>query len=398
MITSTSICTFQIDNNHRLMNTISVHNPNKITFGNEAVEEFLNDFLAINLKRLYILTLPAMLSQLAFLFSTLEKKGISVFIDTSIKNEPSLKEFEDCLNSARKYEADSILGIGGGSILDVSKLLAALLRNDQKIQNVIGIGNLKERSTYLACMPTTAGTGSEVSPNAIFKDSEGNKKGVISPFLVPDAAYVCPKLTLTVPPDVTAATGIDALTHCLEAYANKFAHPLIDLIALQGIRLISSNLVTAYQDGSNLEARTNVLLGSLYGGMCLGPVNTAAVHALAYPLGTIFNIPHGLSNAILLPYVMSFNLPFAIERYAEIAIALGAPEQKSKKQTAEDGIKKIKALNEACNIPQSLSELGIPESSIDGMAQSALEVTRLLKNNLRSVTLEDAKSIYAAAL
>src|SRR5699024_3953020 len=194
---------------------------------------------------------------------------------------------------------------GGGSVLDVAKLVAAQLNNGQSLEDIVGIKKLKNRDFLLICMPTTSGTGSEVSPNAILLDQRDNqKKGIISPFLVPDIVYADPLLTVTLPPSVTAATGIDALTHCIEAYANRFAHPLVDMYALEGIRLISSNIVEACKNGQDIEARSGMILGSLYGGVCLGPVNTAAVHALSYPLGSQFHIAHGLSNAILFPDVL----------------------------------------------------------------------------------------------
>lgn len=379
------------------MNTITLLNPKKLIFGDEALDAFGKDYIESGKKRLFIITLPFLLGELSDILESFKKKGISIQIDMSIDNEPSFKELEEIIEKAKEFNADSVVGIGGGSVLDVSKLVAAQIKNVQPISETIGIGNLKERQIYLACIPTTAGTGSEVSPNAIFVDENGDKKGVISPFLVPDASYIDPRLTLSVPPSVTAATGIDALTHCLEAFANKNAHPVINVIALEGIRLIAENLLDAYNDGLNLEARTNVALGSMYGGMCLGPVNTGAVHALSYPLGTQFHIAHGLSNALLLPYIMEFNLPKAIQEYAEIALALGVKKGDNDEETAKNGILKLISLNKACNIPSKLSELDIPFSAIDDMAERALEVHRLLKNNLRHVGLEDAKNIYKSA-
>lgn len=379
------------------MRTITLLNPPKVSFGDKALEVFEQDFINTGHKRLYILTIPFLLDQLNGLLAAFTKEGIDYTLDLSIENEPTFQEFNVILEKAKSFKADSVVGIGGGSVLDVSKLVAAQLKNSQSVDEIIGIGNLKERNSYLACIPSTAGTGSEVSPNAIFVDENGDKKGVISPYLVPDASYIDPRLTLSVPPSVTAATGIDALTHCLEAYANKFAHPVIDVIAIEGIRLIAENLLDAYNDGSNLKARTNVALGSLYGGMCLGPVNTGAVHALSYPLGTEFHVSHGLANALLLPYVMEFNLPNAIKEYANIAIAISADEGKTEEETAKNGIAKIRALNAACNIPTCLSEIDIPFSAIDSMAESALKVQRLLKNNLRHVDLNDAKEIYKSA-
>jgi alcohol dehydrogenase class IV len=195
---------------------------------------------------------------------------------------------------------------------------------------------------------------------------------------------------------------MDALTHCIEAYTNKFAHPAVDIYALQGIRLIAANLLRAVKDGKDQEAREALALGSLYGGLCLGPVNTAAVHALSYPLGGEFHIPHGLSNAILLPSVMKFNAEACPKRYAEVAEALlsSSPRDTSTTRDTSDsclaqcGVDFIYQLADAVGIPKKLTDLGIPQSAVDGMAKAAMEVQRLLKNNPREVTEQDARDIY----
>ena len=251
----------------------------------------------------------------------------------------------------------------------------------------------------MVCLPTTSGTGSEVSPNALLLDEESeNKKAVVSPFLVPDAAYVDPKLTLGLPPDLTAQTGMDALIHSLEAYTNRFSHPAVDLYALESVRLIGESLPRAVSRGDDLEAREKMALGSLYGGLCLGPVNTAAVHALAYPLSGEFHIPHGLSTAVLLPYVLDFNLEASPERYAKIARALGVTGKTSVLEAARGGVEKLGQLLQECGIEPRLSALGIGEEAIPKMARGAMQVSRLLKNNPRDVTLEDAEAIYRAAI
>jgi alcohol dehydrogenase class IV len=231
----------------------------------------------------------------------------------------------------------------------------------------------------------------------LLDDTAQLKKAVISPHLVPDAAFVDPRLTLTVPPPVTAATGMDALTHCIEAYANNFAHPIVDVYALEGIRLISANLLRAVRNGADVDARTRVLLGSLYGGLCLGPVNTAAVHALSYPLGARFHVAHGVSNAVLLPHVLRFNLSAAPERYREIAVALGANGTSGVPASAESGVAHVAELSKACGVPQRLADLNIPGQAIPEMAKSAMQVTRLLKNNVRPLTETDAARIYEAS-
>ena len=379
------------------MKTITFLNPGKLVFGAEAYDTFKQDILGAGLQRLFVVSIEPLSELLSDLKAEFDSQGIQCEFDFSIVEEPTFAEFEVLLTKARSFRADSVIGLGGGSVMDVAKLLAAQINNQQSTAEIVGIGNLAERQTHLVCIPTTSGTGSEVSPNALFTDANGAKIGVISPHLVPDAAYICPELTVSVPASITAATGIDALTHCLEAYANNFSHPMANVIAIEGIRLIAENIVAACKNGANLEARTNIALGSVYGGMCLGPVNTGAVHALAYPLGTEFHIPHGLSNALLLPYVMEFNLPKAIKPYADIAKAMGAKEGATDEETAKNGIAKIRELITACGIPSRLNEVDIPIDAIDGMAEGALKVQRLLKNNLREVSLADAVAIYHAA-
>ena len=379
------------------MRTVTFRYPGKLVFGPEAYATLKQDLVDAQYERVFIVSIEPLRISVEELTADLSSSGISCESDYSIIDEPTFAEFEVLLERLRGVDASCVLGIGGGSVMDVAKLLAAQMKNTQTTEEIVGIGNLAERQTAMICVPTTSGTGSEVSPNALFTSDDGAKLGVISPHLVPDGAYICPELTVSVPPAVTAATGIDALTHCLEAYANNFSHPMADVIAIEGIRLIANDLVAACRDGSNIEARTNVALGSVYGGMCLGPVNTGAVHALAYPLGTEFHIPHGLSNALLLPFVMEFNLPSAIKEYAAVARAMGADEGNNEEETARNGIAKIRELIADCNIPARLADVDIPLDAIDSLAEGAIKVQRLLKNNLRKVTFEDAKAIYKAA-
>jgi alcohol dehydrogenase class IV len=344
------------------------------------------------------MTAPPLRPVVAPIAADLEDAGFSIRIEDGIDSEPTVAMFECILQRTGADEIDAVVGIGGGSVLDMAKLIAALAKSEQAIGDVFGIGRLSGRKTYLACLPTTSGTGSEVSPNAILLDeSDHKKKGVISEYLVPDAAYVDPMLTLSVPPSVTAATGMDALVHCLEAYANRYAHPMIDLYAIEGIRLIASHLEAACKDGTDIQARTALSLGSLYGGLCLGPVNTGAVHALAYPLGGEFHIAHGVSNALLLPYVMAFNLSASPDRYARIAEALGVVPTADDEETARRGVDVVRSLSARCGIPGRLSELDLPSDALERMATSAMTVTRLLKNNLREITYNDALTIYREA-
>ena len=377
------------------MKAITLLQPQKIVFGTGCIETFTEDYKKMGLQRLMVLTAPPILPLIEEPLASLKAAGVSIEIFQNILAEPTVNDFKKILEAARQFKADSVVGIGGGSVLDVTKLVAAFLNSDQQVEDCFGTGFIKRKGLWFACLPTTAGTGSEVSPNAILLDERDHlKKGIVSPYLIADAAYVDPKLTWTVPSKVTADTGMDALTHCIEAYTNKFAHPSVDIYALQGIRLIAANLEKAVKNGKDVEAREALAFGSLYGGLCLGPVNTAAVHALSYPLGGEFHIPHGLSNAILLPSVMKFNMPANVKRHAEVTIALGCEPGKNDEETAQRGVEFIYRLAEAVGIPKKLTDLGIPQTAVPGMAKAAMQVQRLLKNNPREVTEQDALDIY----
>ena len=389
------------------MKAITLLQPQKIVFGTGCIQTFTDDYKKMGLRRLFVLTAPPIRPLIEGTMDELKAAGIAVEVFQDIVAEPTVNDFKRILEEARQFQADSVAGIGGGSVLDVTTLVAAFIDSDQQVEDCFGTGFIRRKGLWFACLPTTAGTGSEVSPNAILLDERDHlKKGIVSPYLIADAAYVDPKLTWTVPAKVTADTGMDALTHCIEAYTNKFAHPSVDIYALQGIRLIAANLeraVTLARDNkpadlsdnpAYVEAREALAFGSLYGGLCLGPVNTAAVHALSYPLGGEFHIPHGLSNAILLPSVMKFNMPSNVKRHAEVAIALGCEPGKNDEETAQRGVDFIYRLAAAVGIPDKLTALGIPQTAVDGMAKAAMQVQRLLKNNPREVTEQDARDIY----
>lgn len=376
---------------------LKVSFPGKLVFGNGTLKQLTEDVVEQGCKKIVIMTIKPLLDQLAGFTTMLEKNNIEVFTDTSIEQEPSFSDVKQVLRKLSPFAADAVIGIGGGSVLDVAKVVAAQLDNTQPLEEIVGSGLLSGRNKLLICVPTTSGTGSEVSPNAILVDDENQKKGIISPYLVPDKVYVDPLLTIGVPPAITAATGLDALTHCLEAYTNKFSQPFIDMYAYEGMRLIAANLEEAVHNGNNEEARYHVAMGSMLGGFCLGPVNTAAVHALSYPLGSMFHLAHGLSNALLLPYVMEYNYVASPKKYADVAVALGCNRLATNEETARAGIAKIRALIQACGIPARLRDVEIPREAIPQMAEDAMKITRLLVNNPREITLHDALSIFNAA-
>jgi alcohol dehydrogenase len=377
---------------------VLLHQVRSLAFGPGVSNRVASDLAAAGARSALIVTTPPIRKAAECLAAGIGTAGAAAVIWDDCAGEPSIGDFDRLMDFARSAKVDAVIGLGGGSSMDLAKLIAALLPGRQSIQEVQGTDKLLGRQVWLACIPTTAGTGSEVSPIAILLD-EGDalKKGVISRHLVPDAAYVDPLLTVSMPAGVTAATGLDALTHCIEAYANRFAHPLVDTYALEGIRLISRSLVTAVRNGADIAARTDMARASLYGGLCLGPVNTAAVHALAYPLGGEFHVAHGVSNALLLNHVLAFNLSAAEDRYADIAVALGAAVGPSAADTARNGLAIISSIVRDCQIPLRLSDHGVTADALDRMTDSAMTVTRLLERNVRDVTWKDARAIYQAA-
>jgi alcohol dehydrogenase class IV len=372
--------------------TITFLQPNRLTVGAGCLEDCIQYLEARAETHIHIVGSPSQAATAAAIAARLTH---TVTIDCSIAAEPTIATFQAALSRAKQANAECIVGLGGGSALDAAKLIAAFVHSSQSIEETFGIGLLRGRSCHLVCIPTTSGTGSEVSPNAILLDESAQlKKGVISPFLVPDATFIDPALTLTMPPAVTAFTGLDALTHCIEAYTNLFAHPLVDLYALQGIRLCTRSIVHAVREPNNLQAREDMSLVSLYGGLCLGPVNTAAVHALAYPLGGEFHLAHGLSNALLLPHVFRFNAEASPRRHAEVAIALGVSPRGTDCETAYAGADSLQQLAADCGLVTNLASYGLERSSIPRMAKSAMTVTRLLKNNPRPVAEADCIELY----
>ena len=382
------------------MKAITLLQPPKIVFGENSLLELRDDTI-INLseKILFLIASP-LIEIFSETIKNIEASGKRIqLIEYDFPGEPTFSQFNSLLKMTFGFNPDCVIGVGGGSVLDCAKLLAALIENEQNLDDIVGIGLLNGRTKKLICVPTTSGTGSEMSPNAILLNEKTDaKSGIISPYLVPDACYIDPVLTISLPKKLTAETGIDALSHCIEAYTNKFSHPAVDTYALRGIELIAKNIVNVYENGKDLDGRSALALGSMYGGLCLGPVNTSAVHALSYGLGGKFHIPHGLANAILMPEVLKFNLSSNPKRHAEVARALGITIDGTDEEIALAGIEKLENISKACNIPQRLTEIGITEKIIPELADIAMNVTRLLKNNPRELTREDAIIIYTNLL
>lgn len=320
------------------------------------------------------------------------KGKIAVFSD--IPGEPDIITFESAMTAAKEVRPDVVIGLGGGSVMDVAKLVAAMWNGTQTLADVAGPNRVLGRSTPLVQIATTAGTGSEAGIRALITDpGKGNKIAVESPHLIADLAVLDPELTFSVPPAVTAATGIDAMAHCVEAFTNRNAHPMIDGYARMGIALVGKYLARAVRDGGDTEAREGMMLASYYGGICLGPVNTAAGHALAYPLGTLLHLPHGLANAIIFPHVLAFNESSVPEKTAEVAAFLGlAP------QAADTGL--LTAAHGFCadlGVEMRLSAYGAAEDQLPRFAADAHAIRRLMDNNPRDMSVAEVEAIYRAA-
>lgn len=330
--------------------------------------------------------------------TTLEREGMTYELCPDAQPEPPVKSADAVVKVARTGEFDLVIGLGGGSAMDTAKLAAALAVQEGSVADFFGVNLLPKKGLPNIMIPTTAGTGSETTANAVFVDEDRNKKAVISPPIMPDSALVDPLLTLTAPPSLTAATGLDALTHAMESYTAVKATPHTRMYALEAIRLIGLHLRTAVWNGPDLEAREGMMRASFYAGVSLANAGVNAVHALAHTLGGFFHVPHGMANALLLPHVMAFNMVSHPARFAEMACALGERvEGLSTRAAAERCVEAVRQLSLDVGIPQTMRELGVREEDIPRMSQTAAEVTRLLKNNPHHMTVEDVEYIYRQA-
>lgn len=331
--------------------------------------------------------------------ASLRESNLTVTVFSDVVADPPEAVVLKAVEDARKNEVDIVIGLGGGSSMDVAKLIAVLVGSDQELKTMYGIGNVKGKRLPLIQIPTTAGTGSEVTPISIVTTGATTKMGVVSPQLYADLAVLDAELTIGLPPKVTAATGIDAMVHAIEAYTTKLKkNPLSDMLAREALRLLSANLIAACEDGKNLAVRQAMLLGAMLAGQSFANAPCAAVHALAYPIGGIFHVPHGLSNSLVLPHVLRFNAPNAAGMYAELAGIIAPDATGSDEARTQALIEKMVEMANRVGIETRLQQVGIAESDLDRLADDAMLQTRLLTNNPREITRSDAREIYAAAL
>ena len=339
---------------------------------------------------------PAMMS--------LEAEGVEICVFDAVEADPSLATVIAATEMAVSAGATGVIGFGGGSSMDVAKLAALLAGSGEDIEQAWGVGNARGPRLPLVLVPTTAGTGSEATPVSIITVGENEKRGVSSQLLLPDMAILDADLTLGLPAPITAATGIDAMVHAIEAYVSKNPNnnPVSAMLAREALALLGAHIETAVREPDNRAARQSMLLGSMLAGMAFANSPVAAVHALAYPIGGMFHIPHGLSNALVLPHVLSFNVA---ERkndswrgYAELApLAFANLSGPPSHRLAEDFIAALAALSGRLGLPSRLRDCGIGAEALPRMAADAMKQTRLLVNNPRTVTETDALAIYRAA-
>lgn len=330
----------------------------------------------------------------------LKESDIEHFVFDCVEPDPRYEIVRACVDMVESNQPDLLVGLGGGSPIDIAKSAAVMATNKGSIADYFGIDLLPNPGLPTIMIPTTAGTGSEVTPIVILSDEDEKlKKGIVSSYLFPSVALLDPELTLGLPPAITAATGMDALIHAIEAFTSVNATGMTDNLAFRAMDILYHHIRTAYANGNHLEARCAMMEGSLLAGMAFANAGVTAVHAFAYPIGAEFHIPHGVANTLMLPHVMRFNLIGNIPKFAEISDAFDLPvDGMDDLAAAEMVVAAIERLAQDLQVPRHLSEFGISEKDVPRLAEGVMKVTRLLANNPRVLTVKDAQKIYMAAL
>ena len=323
----------------------------------------------------------------------LEAAGKQVEIYDKVVADPPQPIVLEAETQARTFGAEIVLGLGGGSSMDTAKLIALLLGSEQRLEDMYGVNNATGPRLPLILVPTTAGTGSEVTPISVITVGESTKMGVNAPPLYADLAILDAELTYGLPSHITAATGIDAMVHAIEAYTSKIEkNPVSDALALAGLKKLHGAIETACSNGADTQAREVMLLGALLAGQAFANAPVGAVHALAYPLGGVFHVPHGLSNSLMLPPVLRFNAQAAEPLYGELASHLGLHA------STDALVEEMERIADAVGIETRLGQVGVSHNDLPRLAEEAMEVKRLLVNNPRDMTLDDARACYEAVL
>jgi alcohol dehydrogenase len=346
-------------------------------------------------KRVFLITDPGVRKAglINAAVTSLEAAGLQVQVFDRVVADPPKAIVLEAEDEARGFGAEVVLGLGGGSSMDTAKVVSLLLGSSQRLEDMYGVNNATGPRLPLILVPTTAGTGSEVTPISVLTIGESTKMGINAPALYPDLAVLDAELTYGLPRAVTAATGIDAMVHAIEAYTSKIEkNPVSDALALAGLKKLHGAIETACRDGADRQAREDMLLGALLAGQAFANAPVGAVHALAYPLGGVFHVPHGLSNSLMLPPVLRYNAPEAEPLYSELATHLGL-------HASTDGlVTEMERIADSVGIETRLSQVGVSHNDLPRLAEEAMEVKRLLVNNPREMTLEAAQACYEAVL
>lgn len=380
---------------------IAVEGIKKMVFGAGTLEQIGPECRAISANRALVVIDQQLAGTeiAARALASLKSSRVAAILYGEVTPEPDPALADAGADMARKERVRCVVGIGGGSTMDVAKAIAVLARNEGKAVDYIGLGLVKKPGLPSIMVPTTAGTGSEVTFTSVFTmRTTKTKGGINSPYLYPHTAILDPQLTLNLPPGVSATTGMDALTHAIESYTSLQAHFMSESVSLRAIELIAANLRGAVFDGQRYAYRESMTQGSYLAGLGLAMAGVGAVHALAYPLGAMFDIPHGMANAVMLPYVLEYNYPGNIQKFCDIALAMNEEDSDlTERELAACAAMAVFDLSEDLGIPMTLKDLHIPKEAIPQMAEAAIKVTRPLMNNPRPVFVETARELYERA-
>ncbi|NEU32354.1 iron-containing alcohol dehydrogenase [bacterium LRH843] len=375
--------------------------PTKLYIGLNSIEKISEIIEEQNARKVYVVTDKGLQAAGVTipLLAQLEQTGAEYIVFDGVEPDPTEMIIHNAFEKLQSFEADLIIGIGGGSSIDTAKAIGILATNGGEISDYRGVEKVTKPILPLVAIPTTAGTGSEVTTVTVLIDAvQKLKYSIGGKNVAAKWAIIDANLTLSVPPRVTAFTGIDALTHAIEAYTSKLAYPITDALAKEAITLIAESLRTAVYQGTNIEARENMLMGSLLAGLAFSNAKLGLCHVLCNPLGAHYNIPHGLANAILLPYVTAYNVPSQLEKYAEIASILGeSVEGLTIREAAERATLAIQRLNQDVNIPVTLADVGVEESNLERMVEECY-TNPLVQINPRTASKDDLHQIYKNAL
>lgn len=356
----------------------------------------------LGVSRVFVVTDPGLVEAglLEQVLKGLEKADLHIDTYMDVEADPSDKTVLDAVAKAKSFRAEVVIGFGGGSSMDVAKLVALLVCSGQKISETYGAGLAKGERLPLVQVPTTAGTGSEVTAAAVVSVGKSQKRPIVAPQLFADIAVLDAELTLGLPPQVTAATGMDSMVHAIEAYTSSVRkNPISDMLAREAVRLIAENITTTVNNGSDRQARSNMLLAAMMAGQAFANATVGAVHAMAYGLVAQFHVPHGLANSLLLPHVMRFNLPVSSKEYAELAaIVLPNLAKGSDEFMANSLIDKLESLSLELGMETRLSQMGVTEENLPLMAEDSIKEARIMSFNARPVNYEDALDIFRQAL